>query len=101
MLHLSTQPALVESVFITKSKEQIFWRKKSKTYGDCSTQEFKVQQKETKKEGMLRPVIEFLWLVLVVSCLDLGEAITCYSCGPHSDQVIDTLDISKEQLNFR
>ena len=49
---------------------------------------------------MLRGVIEFLWLVLVVSSLDLGEALTCYSCGPHSDQVIDTLDIFNEQFTL-
>ena len=35
---------------------------------------------------MLRRLIQFLWLVSVVS--HLGEALTCYSCGPHSDQVI-------------
>ena len=53
--------------------------------GSCSTEEFKVL-KETKKGGMLRLLIQFLWLLLVVS--HLGEALTCYSCGPHSDQVI-------------
>ena len=56
--------------------------------GSCSSQELKEFWKRPKKGGMLRRVIKFLWLVLVVSSLDLGEALTCYSCGPHSDQVI-------------
>jgi len=34
---------------------------------------------------MLRWLIQFLWLVSLVTQFG-GEALTCYSCGPHSDQ---------------
>ena len=47
--------------------------------------------------GMLRRLIQFLWLVSVVS--HFGEALTCYSCGPHSDQVMP-LTLSKSGLTF-
>ena len=50
-----------------------------------------------KGADMLRWMIQFFWLVSVVS--HFGEALTCYSCGPHSDQVI-TFDIFKEWPHF-
>ena len=46
---------------------------------------------------MLQGLDQVFCLVLVVS-LHLGEALTCYSCGPHSDQVIPlSLTFSTEQ----
>ena len=48
-------------------------------------------KKGVEKGGMLRRLIEILWLLLVVSS-HIGEALTCYSCGPHSDQVREIIE---------
>ena len=48
-------------------------------------------KKGVEKGGMLRRLIEILWLLLVVSS-HIGEALTCYSCGPHSDQVKEIIE---------
>ena len=55
--------------------------------GPCSTQEFKAPKEKKELADMLRWLIQFLWLVSLVSQFE-GEALTCYSCGPHSDQVM-------------
>ena len=49
------------------------------------------QKKGVEKGGMVRRLIEILWLLLVVSS-HIGEALTCYSCGPHSDQVKEIIE---------
>ena len=63
--------------------------------GSCSTQEFKVPKKELA--DMLRWLIQFLCLFSAGS--QFGDALTCYSCGPHSDQVMP-LTFQRVASNF-
>merc|ERR1712130_254969 len=66
--------------------------------GSCSGRESR-DLKETKKGVMLQGLAQVFCLVLVVSP-HLGEALTCYSCGPHSDQG-SCSDFSPDEASFK